>query len=133
MKEMKKLAKKAVLMGLGLGVVTKQKAKQTASALLKAGKGSQKDIKELTDKIMTEAKKRERFVKALVEGEVKAAKANAEKAVKKVKANYDKQMKELQKRVKAAEAKAKMASKPKKKKSSKKKVVKKKSHYKKKA
>ncbi|MCG2719431.1 MAG: hypothetical protein L6266_01660 [Nanoarchaeota archaeon] len=106
MKEMKTLAKKAVLMGLGLGIVTKQKAKQTALTLLKAGQGSEKEMKELANKIMTEAKKKERFVKALVEGEVKVVKAKAENAVKKLKTNYEKQLKALQQRVKAAEAKA---------------------------
>jgi len=114
MKEMRKLAKKAVLLGLGLGVVTKQKAKQTASTLMKAGKGSEKEIKELTNKILAEAKKKEKFVRALVEGEVKVAKTQADKAAKKLKTNYEKQLSALKQRIKVAEAKAN-AQKPKKK------------------
>ncbi len=106
MKDLKQVAKKAMLMGIGLEIMTRNKARKAAENLLKKGKASEKEIKEFTDKIMKEARKKEIFIRTLVENEAKAAKAKAEKKAKKLKTEYENQLKELKKRVKKAEKKA---------------------------
>jgi len=121
MEELKNIAKKAMLMGIGLAVVTKEKAdltrekaKKMSAELLKKGKASEKEIKEFAEKIVNEVAKRQKFVRTFVEGEIKNAKAKSEIVAKQLKVQYEKELKELKQRLKAAEGKAK-AKKPSKK------------------
>lgn len=92
-KQLKALARKAVLMGIGLGVVTKRKAEQVAKQLLREGKANEPEVRKFANEIKAEAEKRQKKLEALVKGELKKYSAKADAALKKAKAEYEKKLK----------------------------------------
>lgn len=66
---MKDLARKAMLLGIGIYAVTKEKAEAVARDLLKKGEANEDDVKRLAKKIETEVKKKEQQIRKLVERE----------------------------------------------------------------
>lgn len=70
---MKDVARKAVLIGLGLGVATKEKAESLAKELLKKGEANEDNVKELANKLLEESKKQEKVLRARFEAEAKKA------------------------------------------------------------
>ena len=70
---MKNIARKVALIGLGLGVATKEKAEKLAKELLKKGEDNEGDVKKLALKILEESKKQEKRVKAILDAETKKA------------------------------------------------------------
>lgn len=70
---MKDLARKAVLVGLGLGVATKEKAERVAKELLKKGEANEGDVRKLAVSILEESRKQERRLKAMLDSETKKA------------------------------------------------------------
>mgnify|MGYP001561297824 FL=1 len=58
--EVKQIAKKAMLMGIGLGVVTKEKAEAVAKQLLEKGRANEDEVKKFADEIIAEAEKKQK-------------------------------------------------------------------------
>ncbi|MDI6738136.1 MAG: hypothetical protein QME12_06515 [Nanoarchaeota archaeon] len=113
--DVKQLARKAMLIGIGLGVVTKEKAEALAKELLEKGKANEDEVKKFADEILDEAAKKQKEWRAFVEKQAKGARAKGEAFVKKTKAQYEKKLKVVQARVKSAESKLKAKPKAKKK------------------
>lgn len=70
---MKNVARKAVLIGLGLGVATKEKAEQIARDLMKKGEANEGDVRRLALKILEESKKQEKRIRSMLNTETKKA------------------------------------------------------------
>ncbi len=70
---MKDVARKAVLLGLGLGIATKEKAEQLARDLIKKGEANEGDIKRLALKLLEESKRQEKKLKSMLDAETKKA------------------------------------------------------------
>jgi len=87
---MKNVARKAVLIGLGLGVATKEKAESLAKELLKKGEANEDNVKDLAKKLLDESRKQEKKLRARFEAEarkaVNMALARSESEVRKLKA-----------------------------------------------
>lgn len=87
---MKDVARKAVLIGLGLGVATKEKAESLAKDLLKKGEANEDNVKELANKLLEESKKQEKILRTRFEAEAKRAinlaLARSESEIRKLKA-----------------------------------------------
>jgi len=92
-KQLKALARKAVLMGIGLGVVTKRKAEEVAKQLLKEGRANEPEVRKFANEIRAEAEKRQKKLQAMLNSEVKKYSAKADAALKKAKAEYEKKLK----------------------------------------
>lgn len=60
--KIKEIAKKGVLAGLGLAVVTKEKAEAIAKFLIKKGNASKKDAKKIAKIIMEDAQKGKKII-----------------------------------------------------------------------
>ncbi len=111
MKELKGIAKKALLIGIGLGVVTRDSALKISKQLLAKGKANEKEVKDFAKKIVAESKRRQKKVLADIEKESK-------KAAKMVDARSKRELKKLKaklKKVRAKPVKKKKARKRKKK------------------
>lgn len=70
---MKNIARKAVLIGLGLGVATKEKAESLAKELLKKGEANEDNVKDLANKLLEESRRQEKKLRARFEVEAKKA------------------------------------------------------------
>ena len=68
---MKDLARKAMLLGIGVYAVTKEKAEEVARELLKKGEANEADVKNLALKIESEIKKKQKELLNLAEKEAK--------------------------------------------------------------
>jgi len=98
--EVKQLARKAMLMGIGLGVVTKQKAEAIAKELLEKGKANEPEVKKFADDILAHAEKKQKEARAFAQKQVKDASAKAEALLKKVKKKYSAQLNQVQAKLK---------------------------------
>lgn len=98
---MKGVARKAVLIGLGLGVATKEKAEQVAKELLKKGEANKGEVKKLATKILDESKRQQKSFGAKLEKETKKAVnlalERSEEELKKLKARLNIQKKRTKK------------------------------------
>ncbi|MFH1637675.1 MAG: hypothetical protein ABIB71_04605 [Candidatus Woesearchaeota archaeon] len=106
MKELRDIAKKAFLIGIGLSVVTRDKAQKIAKELLAKGKANEKEVTDFARKIVAESQKKEKMIRAKIEKETKKALCMA--------------MKKSGKELNILKAKLKTVQKPKKKKAKKK-------------
>ncbi len=97
-KQLKELARKAMLIGIGLGAVTKKKAEEVAKQLLKEGKANEPEVRKFANEIKAEAERKQKKLQALVEQQVKKYSAKADAALKKAKAEYDKRLKKAKKK-----------------------------------
>ena len=66
---MKDLARKAMLLGIGVYAVTREKAEAVARDLLQKGEANENDVKKLAKKIEHEVKKKEQQIRKLVDKE----------------------------------------------------------------
>lgn len=89
---MKDVIKKSVLLGLGVGALTKEKAEKFVKELQKKGYLDVKEGKKLARELMAESKKAQKKVQTAVEKQVKAA-------VKKMPLATKKDLKDLEKKV----------------------------------
>lgn len=84
-KQLKALARKAMLMGIGLGVMTKNKAESVAKQLLKAGKANEPEVRRMAGELRKDAEKKQKKLQAMVNSELKKYSAKANAALKKLK------------------------------------------------
>lgn len=70
---MKDVARKALLIGLGLGIATKEKAENVARELLKKGEANEDEVRKLAGKLLEESKKQEKKLRSRFEEEAKKA------------------------------------------------------------
>jgi len=97
---MKESVKKAILIGIGLGEVTKQKAEQIAKELLKKGEASDSEMKKFALQIAAKAEAQKKKIEAAIRTEGK-------KAAEKVLARSEQEINRLSKRLKELQAKTK--------------------------
>lgn len=87
---MKDMARKAMLIGLGLGVATKERAESLAKELLKKGEANENNVRDLANKLLEESKKQEKVLRSRFEAEVRKAVnlalAKSESEIRKLKA-----------------------------------------------
>lgn len=107
MENAKKLAMKAMLLGLGLGVVAKENAERFAKELLKKGEANEKQVRALAKKVIEDGKKKEKYVRSLIERETKRFLATAEKAADVMKKEYEADFKKLKAKAKIVKKKRK--------------------------
>ena len=76
-----------MLMGIGLGVITKEKAEAVAKELLEKGRANEDEVKKFADEIIAEAEKKQKEVKAFVDKQVTDASSKAEVLLKRSRRN----------------------------------------------
>lgn len=98
--EGKRIARKAMLMGIGLGVVTKQKAEAIARDLLEKGKANEPEVRKFAGEIAAQAQKKQKEARAFVEKRMKEAGTKAQALVKKAEKEYSARLKAVQAKIK---------------------------------
>lgn len=90
---MKDILKKTMLLGLGLGAVTKEKVEKLVKDMQKKGYVNQKEGKKLVGDLMKEAGKKQKQVQSFVEKQIK-------EAIKAMPLATKKDLKDLEKKLK---------------------------------
>lgn len=101
---MKKIIKKAFLLGLGAAMLTKSAAEKELKALVRKGAVSTKDSKKMLSKILAEANKERKRIQEFGKAEIKRVQAKLSKA-------SQPQVRRLKKMVGALEKKLRVAGK----------------------